>query len=156
MVFGDALVVEFAKRVEVMDLAFAGIVARPLYACVQCGDVASMSPLLVLQGERKEWRCAKCRQNGAPVSDSVPRRTLRLYPLVRTLKGQVTPMRRRPIIALVFVPPVEFSWGKGVGATFHQALPVKKVASGRVVFQDEEGESEAIWLTAKCFKGASL
>ena len=76
--------------------------------------------------------------------------------MVVTLKGQVTPMRSRLITALVSVPPVEFSWGKEVGATFHQALPVKKVASGRVVFLYSEDESEAIWLTAKCFKGASL
>ena len=92
----------------------------------------------------------------APVSDSVPHRTLRLYPLVVTTNDRFTPMRSRLITAVVSVPPVEFSWGKEVGATFHQALPVKKVESGRVVFQYSEGESDSIWLTAKCFKGASL
>ena len=76
--------------------------------------------------------------------------------MVVTVKGQITPMRSRLITAVVSVPPVEFSWGKEVGATFHQALPVKKVASGRVVFQYSEDESDSIWLIAKCFKGARL
>ena len=157
-VFGEELAAGFKRQAERVDLQWSGIVARPLYACTgggtQCGGVAAMSPLLAFPRERQEWRCAACRRECAPVSDSAPRRTLRLYPLVLTTKGQVTPMRSRPVVALVFAPPVEFSWGTEVAPTARAAEPIKKAPLN--TFQYKEDESDAIWMTARAFKGACL
>ena len=76
-VFGEELAAGFKRQAERVDLQWSGIVARPLYACTgggtQCGGVAAMSPLLAFPRERQEWRCAACRRECAPVSDSAAR-----------------------------------------------------------------------------------
>ena len=158
LVFGDNVVAAVAEHTNRVGLKLSGMVARPLYACTAvrdgkvCGAMASMSPLLEFSVERKEWLCGACRRSKKPVSDSVPRRILRLYPLVCTLKGHVTPMRFRPLIALVGVPPAEFSWGgqRGPGPCLQQwAGP-----NGDSLHYSEK-ESDAICLTARSFKGAA-
>ena len=129
MVFGGDVVAAVERRAKRLGLGLFGIVARPLYACTTvrdgevCGALASMSPLLEFPEERKVWRCAACGQSrGPPVSDSVPRRILQLYPLVYTCKGTVTPMRSRPMKAVVDVPPTEFAW-EGAVAVLTAARP---------------------------------
>jgi len=159
MAFGPDVMAVFEKKAEVVNLKLYGVVARPLYACTAkpdgtpCLQVASMSPLLEFPEERKEWRCASCRRNIAPVTDSVPERFLRLYPLVVTSKNRATPMRCPPMNALVFVPPLEFSWSGSSVDVGYQAMPVKMKKGNRVTFQYSESESRAIWLSANSFTG---
>jgi hypothetical protein len=162
---GESIVSYFTQRCERVDLTFAGIVGRPVYACTArssekpesiCGAMASMSPLLSFPGERKEWRCANCLLAQAPVSDSVPRRILRLYPLVRAAQTTMTSMRTAPMLLYVFVPPECFTWGQqhvDVATAEHAAPQETKIGkSGSIYFQFSQADSDRLWLSAKPYK----
>ena len=150
--FGVDVAAELADKTSRVSKTFAGIVARPLYACTAfklrarsevhtklCGKVASMSPLLEFPAEREHWLCADCLRRGAPVSDSAPRRMLRLY----------------PNYTFAFSPHCCF----GLHTTSRvfmegastRASPLSVAASVGAVWKYSEAESEAIWLTAKAF-----
>ena len=156
----------FKAKAERVGLALAGIVGRPLYACTAlkrqgttetltpCGAVASMSPLLEFPEERKEWRCPDCLRCNAPVSDSVPRRIVRVYPSVQTTGTSMTPMRSLPVLLHVFVPPETFSWGQqNVNSDAEKpAVPLKLPGDDRcLLFQFSGAESDFIWLAARSY-----
>ena len=67
--FGATVHAKFVQRAEEVDLEFAGIVARPLYMCVEivgpgagdvCENVASMTEHLRQEGGRAAYRCSAC------------------------------------------------------------------------------------------------
>ena len=167
--FGEATVRLLQQQTEEVTLTFTGVVGRPLYTCTAfnkdekdsealCGAPASMSPLLTFPEERKAWRCSACLERGAPVSDSVPRRTIRLYPLVKAIQTQEAPMRAKPLLVHLFVPPATFGWGHSsppLSSASSAAGPIAvpggtlvQDAQSRTVIVYTQAESDDIWLTA--------
>ena len=166
LAFGESIMLDLQENAEAVGLVLAGIVGRPLYACTAlkrqgtakaetpCRAIASMSPLLEFPEERKEWRCADCLRRHAPVSDSVPRRLLRVYPLVWITGTSMTPMRSPPVSLYVFVPPESFSWGH-IAAPDPEtpAVPRKLPDNDRgMLFEFSRPESDFIWLAARSYK----
>ena len=124
--FGATVHANFVQRAEELDLEFAGIVARPLYMCVEivgqgegdiCENVASMTEHLRKEGGRAAYMCSQCiervRTSGAPGAASAPRRALWAYPAVWSMsdsESYPTPLRvQSPVRLLVYVPPE--TWG---------------------------------------------
>ena len=103
-----------------LSMKVAGVLARPLYVCTQprsdgteCMAVAAMSPLLVQREVHKHFMCAECKRNAedTPVSDSVPRRILRMYLLVHAVGNTVTVMRTAPLHVIIDAPSEDMRWG---------------------------------------------
>lgn len=118
-------------------------------------NLASMSPLLRFTGEHVEWLCAECRTDRAGAAcDSVPRRMLRLYPLVSTEQIQRTPMKSGHIIAFVYPSPVSFCWPSGKTDTavpLHSAQPEYYKDGQKHVYAYGRAASDVIWQTASAF-----
>jgi hypothetical protein len=173
IVFGDAVMSALQRVAALASFEAVGVLARPMYVCTKrrekkaaqknpqllCMATAAMSPLTKLTGERKEYRCAKCRDAGeAPVSGSVPLRVLRLYVMVRAADGLPTPMRMKPLSVILEMPPPEFAWGREhtvvETASLTTARPIQtKAELNQVAYQYNRDDSAAIWLSAGAFRG---
>jgi hypothetical protein len=120
-----------------------------------CMEVASMSPLIEYPRDREEWHCARCRaQRPASGSRSVPRRVLRLYPLVSTGRIPWTPLRSGHIVAVVYPPPPAFCWPGGKPRTAVPQAPPEPRSSksgGKLVYEYELEASNLIWQSASSF-----
>jgi hypothetical protein len=164
--FGHKIMDYMISVVDAVNKDFAGIVARPLYACAAklesgrvCGNICAMHPLLEFPGERQHWVCSGCRD--APlVSACGKQRMLRMLPLVRTPDKHVTPMRVKSHIALLRIPPAAFDWGAHAQSQSaktevleHSARPIFNKKEKSVVWEFSESESDAIWLAARSYKG---
>ena len=160
--FGVNILRPFTQSISECGFEDGGIVARPLYACTAlkrnkagiqgvCMSPAAMSPLLEFPEERKAWRCSACLRRDEPVSESLPHRILRLYPLVKATHSALTPMRASPAIAHLYIPPEEFSWGTGSSsASASRAAKPRRLQyfNGRSLWSYSNAESDCIWLSA--------
>ena len=106
-------------------MTFAGVIARPLYACTEevdneanevCMNVASMSRFLPQPAGRPVYKCAKCSQEGAmqePGSASPSLRILWAYPLVEGMDGVLAPLRvSSPVCFVVHAALTTWGWGR--------------------------------------------
>ena len=163
-VFGSELLQKFDQLAKSCSLHLAGLVARPLYCCTAqvagslsvCMQVASMSPLVEVPGERSHWRCAGCSVRTSPSSASdmsdTPRRILRLYPLVLTAARRSTPMRSGHMLAVVFPPPSSFAWSSTEQATTSKAStaePRYDFNQNTHWFHYNAADSDDIWLASR-------
>ena len=164
LVFGEDIVDLFLRTTHGYDLAFAGIVGRPLYVCgalkparaeresvpvsdstlAPCLNIAAMSPLLKFKGEKHGWRCTQCAKAGLPADRS--QRLLRLYPLVHVGPTEYTPLRSKPITIAVALPPAEFDWEQHAGnrTSMRAAQPSLQMSTVYATFTSDE--SRSIWL----------
>jgi hypothetical protein len=182
--FGPDILRKFSALATSVSLKFVGVVARPLYVCTAqkeatlgsapprkkrrqtlpatpgsasgfCMNLASMSPLLQFPEEHAEWLCTACRkQRPGSASGSVPRRVLRLYPLVSTERMHSTPMRSGHVVALLYPPPVAFCWPTcaTTNATPVDSPQPKYYKLGeKQVYEYEQDASDFIWQTASAF-----
>ena len=75
---------------------------------------------------------------------------LHVYPLVDTTMGKVTPMRCKPVVAVVQPPPVDFDWRNSSASLVFDDTAAAKPRFHRngkgqtfLIFTDEE--SNTIW-----------
>ena len=120
--FGHELSDSVLYMLEHMGLKHAGFVARPLYVCTSrfehgqmCMNVASMSKFIRLGDGRSHYRCRKCADRQAPVSDSAPLRVLDVYTLVRDGDSKPTLLRRAAYRLRLRAPPYRWAWGEDMG-----------------------------------------
>ena len=175
--FGATVHAKFAQRAEVVDLEFAGIVARPLYMCVEtvgpgtgdmCENVASMTEHLRQEGGRAAYRCSACierlRASGAPGAANAPRRALWAYPAVWSRGDSVsypTPLRvQSPVRLLVHVPPETWGWQEVSGSPPEASGTAAPTLYGDTGYGTgyhsyTKPESDSIWLRSGPFKAAA-
>ena len=171
-IFGPETATVFRRLCSRAGLAWAGIVARPLYVCTAavssdgasssnstniCMNCAAMSPLLETPSAcaHKAWLCKSCREvkREHPV---IPQRCLRMYALVQVGDGDSTPLRSRKLTALVSPPPRAFAWPRKPVAFDPPDEEVSPVitnnAKSGLTFAYSSGASEGIWLSARAFQ----
>ena len=115
--FGEAVHRRFKLAAESVQLAFAGVVARPLYKCTEAGstgevcmNVASMPPFLQMSASRPGYKCKECLAKAqgaqvAPGSASAGLRCLWASPTVQGVDGQPTPLRVAAVARLLARAP---------------------------------------------------
>ena len=122
--FGEEVHRRLIRITESVSLTFAGIIGRPLYACMEvvdtathklCMNVASMSRFLQQPAGRPIYKCAKCVQAAEgvkqePGSASPSLRVLWVYPLVEGKDKKPTPLRVSSPVRIVLHAPAP-SWG---------------------------------------------
>ena len=173
--FGDEVMSKLANAAAEVSLEAVGVLGRPLYVCTArphedapehlCMSTAAMSPLMQLPAARKHFLCAKCKNKlRAPVSDSAPLRVLHLYITVAATDGLPTPLRMKPLPAVVEAPPDSFAWGNLNMSRFDsESAPMAEPKQFNIA-QDSHGEgvraylfnsesSQAIWRAAGAFRG---
>ena len=164
-VFGTEVAQVFRQLASSVGLAWAGIVARPLYMCTAqipgatgktelCMCLASMSPLIRTPNEHSAWLCKSCSQH-RPDCPPEPRRILAMYSLVQVGDRDSTPLRSGKVTGLVYPPPAAFCWPNKTRApdqpeTGPTPLRAKSPKAG-LSFQYCSEASDAIWLSAKAF-----
>ena len=175
LLFGDEVMEIWHRAADNLEIKVAGVLARPLYVCTQptsdgteCMAVAAMSPLLVQRAPHRHFMCPVCKRNArnTPVSDSVPRRILRMYVLVNTVGDTVTVMRTAPLHVIIDAPAEDMQWGMVAGQTpppVNQAHPTRcpegpvarsPRASRRRMYSYTHAQSQAIWAEAQSYREA--
>ena len=118
-------------------------------------NVASMPKFIRLGDGRSHYRCRKCADRPAPVSDSAPLRVLDLYTLVRDGDSKPTLLRRAAYRLRLCAPPSRWAWGEDMGElpVLKQAMPQKSVCRGKGPFDYNQAESDAIWCYSSSYEG---
>ena len=155
--FGKEVHGRLAWLSESVSLIFAGIIARPLYACTElvdpwahklCMNVASMSRFLQQPAGRPHYKCSTCSQKAESVEEGPSLRILWAYPLVEGIDGKPTPLRvSSPVRLVVHAPPPEWGWGSRPGTVSTdrtKANPGRSAATPRHYWYNE-AESAQIW-----------
>ena len=167
--FGAGLHRSFADAAASAQLAFTGIVARPLYKCNEvlptgevCMKVASMSPFLTISADRFEYQCTDCMAKAqgaqvAPGSASAAHRCLYAYPTVVGGGGKPTPLRVGAVACLLaHAPPDTWGWR----ASKLERRATHEPAASPQMHQPAKGwhkytteESHRIWMASSHFQG---
>ena len=173
--FGDEVMSSLRELAANAALEIVGVLGRPLYACTArpyenapeqfCMAPAAMSPLLQLSAARKHFLCPKCKKElRVSGAGSVPLRVLHLYITVAATDGRPTPLRMKPLAAVVEAPPDSFAWGNLNVPRFDSESASMAEPTQFNIAQDSHGEgvraylfnsesSQAIWCAAGAFRG---
>ena len=160
-----------SERAAEVGLEFAGIIARPLYMCMEvvgpgagnlCENVASMTEHLRQEDGRAAYRCSSCAQwlraAGAPGAASARRRALWAYPAVWSIgdsEDYPTPLRvQSPVRLLVHVPPDAWGWQRAAGSAPEASGAAAPALRGKY-YKYAEPESDSIWLSSGPFRAVA-
>ena len=171
--FGQAVHHKLASVAENKSLVFAGIVARPLYACggvaqlkpfTRCMNAASMSPYFQLLPGRASEHCLYCQKKVRIVesdTDSDPEpvsplpHVLWAYPLVQALNGSVIALSvPQPTRLIVHAPSSEWTWPgllRSGAAVLDQAKPAVQGSLYEYYVYGPD-DSACIWQASASFR----